>query len=192
MTAAVSTLLRAIERVMLLVAMVALGYYAGTQVAVERSQSAWASELERMTSAPPARATMVPGALVGRIDVPRVRVSAIVREGVDADTLRSAVGHIPSTSLPGRRGNSALAGHRDSFFRGLEDVMTGDRIDVTTTEGRYRYVVRDARVVAPEDVSVLRPTDEPTLTLVTCYPFRYIGPAPQRYIVRATLAESSD
>jgi sortase A len=112
-------------------------------------------------------------------------VSAIVREGDDSATLRHAVGHIPDTALPGEQGNSGLAGHRDTFFRGLKRIRTGDRITMTTTAGVLEYTVRDTRVVDPDDVSVLRSNGRPTLTLVTCYPFHYIGSAPRRFIVQA-------
>jgi sortase A len=105
---------------------------------------------------------------------------------VDARTLRSAVGHVPETALPGEPGNAAFAGHRDTFFRKLRHVRKGDRIVVTTPDGVYDYVVRETRVVPPSDVSVLEPTAEQSLTLVTCYPFDYIGSAPERFIVRAT------
>jgi sortase A len=111
----------------------------------------------------------------------------MAREGADTRTLRGAVGHVPSTALPGEQGNTAFAGHRDTFFRKLKDVRTGDAVIVTTGTGRHRYVVRDTRVVAPTDVWVLDPTAEATLTLVTCYPFNYFGSAPQRFIVRAAL-----
>jgi LPXTG-site transpeptidase (sortase) family protein len=98
-----------------------------------------------------------------------------VREGDDVKTLRRAVGHIPGTALPGGTGNAALAGHRDTFFQGLRDIQKGDQITLSTPAGNARYVVRSTRVVDPSDVSVLAPTSGSTLTLVTCYPFNYIG-----------------
>jgi sortase A len=110
----------------------------------------------------------------------------VVREGADDSTLRTAAGHLSDTPLPGEPGNSAIAGHRDTLFRKLKDVRVGDRIAVTRPAGSVYFTVRDTRVVAPTDVSVLAPTEGPTLTLVTCYPFRYIGPAPKRFVVRAT------
>ena len=134
----------------------------------------------RRPSPPPA------ASVVGRIVIPRLDLSAIVREGVDARTLRRAVGHVPGTALPGEPGNAALAGHRDTFFQQLKDVRRGDRVVVETPRGTFEYIVRDTRVVEPTTVSVLDPTAEQTLTLVTCYPFNFIGTAPQRLIVRAT------
>lgn len=124
---------------------------------------------------------------MGRIEIPRLGVSAIVREGDDISTLRRSVGHIPDTVLPGESGNSGFAGHRDTFFRGLRDARAGDRITVTTADATLNYVIRNTRVVEPDDVSVLNPTPGQTLTLVTCYPFSYIGAAPKRFIVRAEM-----
>lgn len=123
--------------------------------------------------------------LVGRIAIPRLGVRAIVKEGVDEKTLRRAVGHVPETVRPGVPGNVGLAGHRDSFFRGLRNVRKDDRIVVETLDGRFEYAVESMKVVRPSDVDVLAPTREPVLTLVTCYPFNFVGKAPKRYIVRA-------
>lgn len=123
--------------------------------------------------------------VIGRIEIPRLQVSAMVREGVDNRTLRRAVGHVPGTAIPGDEGNVALAAHRDTFFRGLRDVKKNDHIVVETLDARYEYEVDSLRIVKPKDVSVLKPTKNPTLTLVTCYPFYYVGSAPDRFIVRA-------
>jgi sortase A len=128
---------------------------------------------------------VVERAIVGRIELPRLGVRAMVREGVDERTLRRAVGHIPATALPGQDGNIGLAGHRDSFFRQLRNVHTNDRIALRTLNGEYDYVVDSITVVMPDDMQVLAPTAGNVLTLVTCYPFNYVGHAPRRYIVRA-------
>ena len=125
-------------------------------------------------------------AVLGRLEIPRLRVKAMVREGADEGTLRSAVGHIPGTALPGRVGNVALAGHRDTFFRGLRNVQKNDAIELETGNGTYRYVVQSTKIVSPRDVDVLAASGGETLTLVTCYPFYYIGSAPKRFIVKAT------
>jgi sortase A len=127
-----------------------------------------------------------PGELVGRVTIPRLDISAIVLEGVDNKTLRRGAGHIPATALPEQgEGNVGIAAHRDSFFRGLKDVQEDDTIELTTLDGTFRYKVEWTKIVKPADVSVLEPTDEPALTLVTCYPFYYVGSAPERFIVRA-------
>jgi sortase A len=115
-------------------------------------------------------------------------VSAVIRAGRDARTLELAVGYIPGTALPGEPGNVGLAGHRDTFFRKLRNINPDDEIRVTTRDGVFRYVVQRTSIVEPKDVWVLNATDYPALTLVTCYPFSYIGSAPQRFIVRAALA----
>jgi len=123
--------------------------------------------------------------LVGSIQISRLRLSAIVAEGIGSATLRHAVGHIPGTPLPGEPGNVGLAGHRDTFFRALKDLKTGDEIQFSTPGGNFRYVVESLLIVEPDNVGVLAPSTENVLTLVTCYPFSYIGAAPRRWIVRA-------
>jgi sortase A len=127
------------------------------------------------------------GDVLGQIEVPRVGLSAVVVEGDGGLTLSFAAGHIPGTALPGQPGNVALAGHRDSIFRALARIRPADAVSVITPWGTYHYVVESTSVVDPADVAVLRPTASPELTLVTCYPFHYIGPAPERFVVTARL-----
>ena len=129
-----------------------------------------------------------PGAVesfIGKIEIPRLGVSAAVLEGVDDRTLRNAVGHVPGSAVPGKSGRVTLAGHRDTFFRGLKHVRISDRIRVTAQRVEYEYKVTSTQVVSPERVDVIAATSEPRLTLVTCYPFSYIGRAPLRFIVHA-------
>ena len=125
--------------------------------------------------------------MLGRIEIPRVGVSSLVLEGVTGATLRRGVGHIGGTPLPRLPGNFGLAGHRDTVFRGLKDIRKGDSITLDTLDGTYRYVVDWAQVVDPDDVEVLAVSNQPELTLVTCYPFYYVGSAPERFVVRAHL-----
>ena len=125
------------------------------------------------------------GSPLGRIEISSVVIVAMIMEGVDGRTLRHAVGHIPGTPLPGQQGNVAIAGHRDTFFRGLRNIHKDDQITLTTLHGSYRYRVDSTRVVEPKDTEVLSATAEDFLTLVTCYPFYFVGPAPKRFIVRA-------
>lgn len=126
------------------------------------------------------------GELIGRIQVQRLGVSAILMEGVGKKTLRRGAGHIPDTAMPSEEaGNVGIAAHRDSFFRGLKDIQEDDTVELTTLAGTFRYKVEWTKIVKPDDVSVLAPTDEAALTLVTCYPFYYVGSAPDRFIVRA-------
>jgi LPXTG-site transpeptidase (sortase) family protein len=129
--------------------------------------------------------TLTEGALLGSVSIPRVGVSSVILEGTDDRTLALSVGHIPGTAAPGREGNIALAGHRDTFFRGLQNIRSRDAILLTTLTGTQLYEVESTRVVSPDDVYVLDDIGRPLLTLVTCYPFTYIGSAPKRFIVQA-------
>jgi len=122
---------------------------------------------------------------LGRIEIPRVGVSAPILEGVDDRTIRRAVGHFPETPLPPDAGNVALAAHRTTLFYGLRHIRIGDTITLTTPKGAFRYRVARTWVVDPTDVSVLDASNKRVLTLVTCYPFDYEGSAPKRFIVRA-------
>jgi len=132
-----------------------------------------------------------PGDLVGRLDIPRLRLSAIILEGDDSGTLKLGIGHVPGTALPGSRGNVALAAHRDSFFRPLRGIHPADEIEMTTLRRTYRYRVDSVKIVGPDAVEVLRDSAGPTLTLVTCYPFGWVGNAPKRFIVRASRVEAN-
>jgi sortase A len=126
------------------------------------------------------------GLPLGILSIPRLRLEVPVWPGADPLTLDRGLGHIPGTPPPGVVGNVGIAGHRDGYFRVLKDVVEGDEILLETLAGRERFVVDLVLIVRPEDVWVLEPTAEPSLTLVTCYPFYFLGKAPQRYIVRAT------
>jgi sortase A len=128
------------------------------------------------------------GSIVGRLEIPRLGLKAMVLEGVTPRTLALALGHIPGTALPGTTGNVGIAGHRDTLFRSLRGVRAGDVIELTTLEGSYEYRVKSYEVVSPRETSVLNDSPQPALTLVTCYPFYYVGPAPQRFIVHASRA----
>jgi sortase A len=124
--------------------------------------------------------------VIGRIEVPRLGLSAIIVEGTSAANLRHAVGHIFRTGLPGQpKSNVGLAAHRDTFFRPLKDIRLEDAIKLTTPRGEFRYRVVSTRVVPPSEVSVLDSSDREILTLVTCFPFQFVGLAPDRFIVRA-------
>ena len=138
--------------------------------------------IERPT---PSRKGKADHQLIGRLEIPRLNVSVMVVDGDDAATLRVAAGHLPDTPLPWEFGNSAVAGHRDSFFRPLSAVKMNDRLRLVTPFGDFHYVVSNMRVVKPDDLSVLAQTGRSSLTLVTCYPFSYVGRAPKRFVVRA-------
>jgi sortase A len=167
-----------------------LGYYVFVRVDSWNFQRRAERELASRVPAAPAPAPPTHSAApsagpVGRIAIARLGLSAAITEGADDTALRRAVGHIPGTALPGQRGNVGLAGHRDTFFRPLRNVRADDVIVVSTEEGDFRYRVVSTKVVDPHAVEVLNPTEVETLTLVTCYPFFYIGAAPNRFIVRA-------
>jgi sortase A len=125
------------------------------------------------------------GGLIGRIEIPRLGLSAMVMEGTGRTTLRRAVGHIPGTALPGQPGNVGISGHRDTFFRPLRNIRRNDIITLTTLRAEYRYRVVSTRIVSPHEVAVLGPAANEVLTLITCYPFYFVGSAPSRFIVRA-------
>jgi len=139
----------------------------------------------------PAKTQPVDPALIGRLVIPTLDLNVLIREGIDRKTLRRAAGHVPNTALPGQSGNVVLAAHRDTFFRPLRNIQEGDEIRVITAEGAIRYQVNELMVVNPDYVSALEPTTQPTITLITCYPFDYVGPAPKRFIVRATQAPAA-
>jgi sortase A len=128
---------------------------------------------------------VVQGDVIGELEVPRLGLQTIVVEGDSPKILRHAVGHMVETSLPGNRGNVALAGHRDSFFRPLRNIRRGDTITLKTLDGNFQYQVEFTSVVPPSDIQVLQPSGERTLTLITCFPFYYVGSAPNRFVVRA-------
>ena len=134
-----------------------------------------------LAGSPPAAAD----GLIGRIEIQRLGLSVIVVEGTTSTTLRRAVGHIPGTALPGQPGNVGISGHRDTFFRPLRNILQNDIITLTTLLGEFRYRVVSTRIVGPNDVAVLDPSQDEILTLVTCYPFYFVGSAPDRFIVRA-------
>lgn len=123
--------------------------------------------------------------------IPKIGLEVAVLEGTDDLTLNRAVGHIEDTARPGEKGNVGIAGHRDGFFRGLKDLVKGDTMELETTSGKETYRVDDIWIVQPEDVSVLDPTPTSAITLVACYPFYFVGHAPQRYIVRAVRQDSA-
>jgi sortase A len=183
-----------VERVLLLVALATLGYVAGSVGGAAVYQNYESRQLDEVLRgarpADPASAQPVTRRVLGRLEIPTLGVSTIVREGEDARTLQLAIGHIAGTALPGSTGNMGLAGHRDTFFRRLREIDVGDVIRLVAVEGTFTYVVESTQIVDPDDLWVLDPTPDPSLTLVTCYPFTYVGAAPERFIVRARLTRS--
>ena len=184
-------LLRWIQRLLFITGILLLGYVGFTlletrlyQVSAKRFlENEIRAEKERpqAQSKPPVRK----GDVLGRLDIPRLGMSVAVLQGTSSRVLRLGIGHIAGTPLPGEDGNIGIAGHRDTFFRGLKDIRRNDEIQLQTASGLSRYAVDWAKVVANDDRSVLAPSNESALTLVTCYPFYFVGPAPKRFVVRA-------
>jgi sortase A len=189
-------ILRWSRNVLLFVGFLALGYCAFVLLDTTLYQSYQNLRFEeqlgnsRSTSASARSAAAqplvpMPDGALGRIEIPRIGLNAMIMEGTGGRTLRRAVGHIPGTALLGKHGNAGIAGHRDTFFRPLRNVQHDDEITLTTLGGTYHYLVDSFQVVAPEDIQVLDDSGDTLLTLVTCYPFYFVGPAPKRFIVRA-------
>jgi len=131
------------------------------------------------------------GALLAKLQVPRLNMSVFVLEGSDDGTLKKGPGHIEETALPGELGNVGIAGHRDTHFRPLRNIQINDQIIVTTTTSTMNYFIDTIDIIHPTDMEILDPTSGPTLTLVTCYPFEFIGNAPMRFVIRATPRRSA-
>lgn len=125
------------------------------------------------------------GDLVGKLEIPRIGLSVMVLHGIEEHTLMVGAGHVPGTPLPGGEGNTAIAAHRDTFFRKLKGIMPGDSIRLTASRRTWEYVVDSMETVNPEDTRVMESRDFAELTLITCYPFYFVGASPQRFIVHA-------
>lgn len=163
-----------------------LGIVGYVSLDAERFQHAQVAAFEATRPAPPLETTSVEaGGLIGLLSVPVVGIATAVIEGDDDASLRRAAGHLPDTPLPWEDGNSAIAAHRDGRFRALRNVRVGDEIRWRTRHGEMLYEVRELSIVDPTDLSVLAPGERASLTLITCYPFYYVGNAPKRFIVRA-------
>lgn len=186
-----SRIWRALEQMLFVTGLVSLGYFGYVVAESHLYQALENRELDEILASAPPSVVHVPiprpaaGSLIGRIEIPRLGVSTIIRAGSDARTLRLAVGHITGTAIPGEPGNIGLAGHRDTFFRRLRDIRVGDEIRIVTPGDTFTFRVDRTSIVKPRDTWVLNDTAIPTLTLVTCYPFTYVGSAPDRFIVRA-------
>ena len=189
-----------VSRGLIAAGLAGLGYYSVVTVHTWRFQRAAKLQVEQMVSVErPATVREHPkdvskplaiGEIIGRVDIPRLKLSAAVAEGDDDKTLGKAVGHLPDTPLPWHRsGNVALAAHRDGLFRALEGIRLNDDVRLFTSRGNFHYRVTKTHIVDPDDVWVIAPTEAPTITLITCYPFSFIGNAPRRFIVQAELVQ---
>ncbi|HXJ17700.1 MAG TPA: class D sortase [Candidatus Polarisedimenticolia bacterium] len=180
--------------VFLVIGILAIGYAGYVLASARAYQAIETARLERIVvPQPEVRREVSPvavGSVLGQLEIPRIKLSVIVVQGDSSKLLRRAVGHLPATALPGEPGNVALAGHRDTFFRPLRHIQPGDDITLRTQEGDFHYRVDSTRVVPPTATEVLRSSGVPELTLITCFPFNYIGAAPDRFIVRAKEVDS--
>ena len=196
-------IVRWIERGLVLVSASCLLWAGATSLSAVVYQVSHRDKLERLgmsldrpgaDSAPNVvNTTFNTGTPIGRLEIPRLGLTVVVAEGDDEKTLKVGAGHLPDTPLPWQEGNSAFAGHRDSFFRPLRHIQVGDDIHLTTARGTLRYRVTRHTVVNPTELWVLDPSPTAALTLITCYPFDYVGPAPRRFVVHAKrVADVSD
>jgi sortase A len=170
-------LLLSLERVLLLAGIASLAYYGYVSVEAHRVQR----EFEQI----PVEAAAWPPGVIGKLEIPRLKIASVVMSGEGDDVLDVAVGHLQDTPAPWEPGNSVFAAHRDGLFRPLENIRPGDEVLVRSPKGDLFYRVKGTRIVRPTDLSVLAATPVDSLTLVTCYPFNYVGSAPKRFIVRA-------
>lgn len=183
-------LARCFEWLLVGIAIGCLGVFAYETVEARRVQAEQTAAFERQVRAQITPVSFRTGALVGMLDVPRLKLSTPVIQGDDTTTLKRAVGHLPDTPMPWEAGNSAVAGHRDGLFRPLKNVKVGDEIRFRTTRDEFTYRVTHTAIVMPNDLSVLEPQQaQASLTLITCYPFTYVGSAPKRFVVRAERLE---
>ena len=178
---------RAIEALLLVVAVVCLSYYGWKTYEIHREQSRLMTEIKQDLSIPPVPPLqpIPPDGVIGELSIPRLKLTAPVKTGDDDSVLDFSVGYLPDTPLPWTPGNSAMAAHRDRLFRPLQNIKQGDEIRLATRYGDLDYRVTKTFVVDPKDVWVLKPLPHVDLTLITCYPFVYIGHAPHRFIVQA-------
>ena len=183
--------LRFAQRFLVMSGTLALCYVAATLIYARIYQEAANNSLEQQMHAEehhPAsfiRPAVKEGDLLGRIDIPRLKIGVAILEGTSSQTLRLGVGHIEGTALPGEPGNMGIAGHRDTYFRPLKDIRQNDDIQIQTPTGLAKYKVDWIQITAPGDGGIVAVTSNSSLTLVTCYPFYYVGSAPERYVVHA-------
>jgi sortase A len=187
-------LIRLISSALIVGGFAALAYVAYVGASARYFQKTEAAKFSKSANAGPVSPTptvvrrpmkVSDGDVIGMIEIQSVGIRAVVLQGDSSNVLRRAVGHVPTTPLPGEPGNIALAAHRDTIFRPLQKIKTGDEIDLRTATGVVQYRVRSTAIVGPSDVRVLESRGRNELTLVTCYPFYYVGNAPERFVVRA-------
>ena len=174
-----------IAKILLIIGLLCLGLYGFVAVQAHFQQEKLEEELYQPLESPPAptagpavRKRLKEGDLFGKLEIPRLDMKVMVMEGDKSSTLQLGAGHIPGTPM-------AIAGHRDTFFRPLKDIQVSDKIRFTTPESTIEYRVVSTKIVGPKDTWVLDDKSADKLTLITCYPFYFVGPAPERFIVEA-------
>ena len=169
-----------------------LGYVSGQYWSMYRSQKNLEAEWQRQaaTVSVPGHADISAQQMLTRLVIPKIDMDAIVVEGASRRELSEGPGHMKQTAQPGETGNAVITAHRDTFFRHIYELNKGDQIEVRRSGRTFTYAVTGKRIVKPEDVSVIKPTNDPQLTLITCYPTYYIGPAPERLVVFSRLVQS--
>ncbi len=183
--------LRWSQRLLLIAGTLTIGYVGFTLLDAQVYQASAKRTLQRRIQLEKVQPGIRPepaikiGDTLGRLDVPRLGMSVAILQGTSSRLLRFGAGHMEGTPLPGKSGNSAIAGHRDTFFRGLKDIRANDEIRFQSATELSRYEVDWIKIVGPDDLSVLVPSTGSELTLVTCYPFYFVGPAAKRFVVRA-------
>jgi sortase A len=183
---------RVISLALVVIGVVLLGYVAGQYWGMYRSQKNLEAEWQRQaaTVSVPGKAPVSPDQMLTRLQIPKIQMDAIVVEGASRRELSEGPGHMKQTAQPGETGNAVITAHRDTFFRHIYELNKGDQIQVRRSGRIFTYEVTGKRIVMPEDVSVIKPTNNPQLTLITCYPTYYIGPAPKRLVVFSKLVDS--
>jgi sortase A len=180
------------QRALLWLGLAAVAYAGGTAVYAEIAHRYQSAALDKalvggtVLSTVERTADLREGDPMGRLEIPRLGISVMIRHGSEEATLTLGAGHVPATPSPGGDGNVVLAAHRDTFFRKLEDIRPGDRIQIVTIRQTYDYVVDSTETVDPEDTHVMESRGRQELTLITCYPFYFVGSAPKRFIVHAS------
>jgi sortase A len=183
---------RVISLALVVIGVVLLGYVAGQYWGMYRSQQNLEAEWQRQaaTVSAPGQAPISPDQLLTRLEIPKIQMDAIVVEGASRKDLSEGPGHMKQTAQPGETGNAVITAHRDTFFRHIYELTKGDQIKVRRSGRIFTYEVTGKRIVMPEDISVIKQTNDPQLTLITCYPTYYIGPAPKRLVVFSKLVDS--
>jgi len=187
-----------LRRVLMALGIAAVAYAGGALAYGDVSQryASWTfdreaavpASIERVAATDDSRADVHAGDRVGRLEIPRLGLSVMVFQGVEESALVAGAGHVPGTPPPGGNGNVVIAAHRDTYFRKLSGILAGDHVRLVTVRGAYDYVVESSETVDPEDTQVMESRDRNELTLITCYPFYFVGSAPRRFIVHASAA----